>query len=514
MRTENSKGPDQRREERQVQPEEKCCIRDATKFNHASGRVHQTVTSAMSYLRLSLTYQIAAHYGLQLLRSTMPVMLIFSMMFATLNLMGIGRTLGRVKEAVSAGITVDQQVLQDASASVEWGEEGVVIDPETGKVDFWGTALSPELLRRPFRLTLAFQSEPGGQVVSVTFLLEGRVFMLGYMLLTLLACDLFRLLYFIRHRNRIYRRVLAPIRDMTDMAATLSANNLSNRLNVAGVKNELKDLAAVINSMLDRIELSYNSQKQFVSDASHELRTPLAVIQGYTDMLRRWGKDDPNVLEEGIEAISQEAASMKELVESLLFLARHDKKTLLMEMETFQPREVIQELHKEALMVAPEHTFVLDGLDEGEIEADRSMVKQVMRILLDNAVKYTPKGGTITMGVRRGDHQFTFTMQDTGPGIAPHEAVKVFDRFYRAEGARKSQASGHGLGLSIARIIVMAHDGKIQVRSKQGEGTAFLVTLPEKHQVKSSQEERPPLQVPETRQQKKTGKRRKSKKVA
>lgn len=141
------------------------------------------------------------------------------------------------------------------------------------------------------------------------------------------------------------------------MAATLSASNLSNRINIAGTKNELKDLAMVINSMLDRIERSYNSQKQFVSDASHELRTPIAVIQGYVNMLNRWGKDDKTVLEEGITAIAQETESMKGLVESLLFLARHDKKTLLMEMEPFDPCEVVSEVHREAAMVSPDYTF-------------------------------------------------------------------------------------------------------------------------------------------------------------
>ena len=265
---------------------------------------------------------------------------------------------------------------------------------------------------------------------------------------------------------------------MTEMAQTLSAANLSNRLNVAGTKNELKDLAVVINSMLDRIERSYNSQKQFVSDASHELRTPIAVIQGYADMLRRWGKDDPEVLEESLEAISQETHGMKDLVESLLFLARHDKKTLMMEKTSFDALELAREVQREAAMVTPADTFTLDPEEPASLTADRGMVKQVLRILVDNAVKYPPKGSTITIGCVKTATGCTLSVHDQGCGIPANELPKIFDRFYRSDKARQSETGGHGLGLSIARIIVVAHKGKLRVRSKPGCGSVFSIILP------------------------------------
>ena len=245
-----------------------------------------------------------------------------------------------------------------------------------------------------------------------------------------------------------------------------------------GAKNELKDLALVINGMLDRIELSYNSQKQFVSDASHELRTPIAVIQGYVGMLERWGKTDKAVLDEGISAISQEAASMKELVERLLFLARHDKKTLMLEMEVFDPLEVMSEVHREAKLLSPVHRFELSPAQNARVNADKGMLKQLMRILVDNAIKYTPDGGSITLGVRRDSRTCYLSVTDTGAGISAEDLPKVFDRFYRCDEARKSQTSGHGLGLSIARIIVAAHGGHLKVRSKVGAGTTFTACLP------------------------------------
>ena len=293
-----------------------------------------------------------------------------------------------------------------------------------------------------------------------------------------LCLDLYRVVYFINRRHRLNRVVVKPITDMAEKAATLSANNLSDRISVEGAKNELKDLAMVINGMLDRIEVSYNSQKQFVSDASHELRTPIAVIQGYVNMLQRWGKTDKDVLDEGISAIEQEAASMKELVERLLFLARHDKKTLMLEVESFDPLEVMSEIHREAKMLSDKHRFELSPAQNSRINGDKDMIKQLMRILLDNAIKYTPAGGSITLGVKQEKNNCVLSVTDTGAGISAEELPKVFDRFYRCDEARKSQTSGHGLGLSIARIIVSAHGGQLKVRSKVGAGTTFSVLLP------------------------------------
>ena len=173
---------------------------------------------------------------------------------------------------------------------------------------------------------------------------------------------------------------------------------------------------------------------------------------------------------------------MKELVESLLFLARHDKKTLMMEMEAFDALDVLTELHREAAMVTPEDTFILSPAASCPLEGDRSMVKQVMRILCDNAVKYTPKGGIITIAIEQRPGWVTLSVSDNGPGISQEDLPKIFERFYRADAARRSEGGGHGLGLSIARIIVMAHGGKLRVRSKVGVGSTFFVDLPEKQE--------------------------------
>lgn len=475
---------------------------DVRGFNRLSQALHGVVSSTLSNFRLSLTFRIAIHYGVQLMRTTLPMCLLVTLFYMGAQVPGMERTIHRIAAAdIPADGVYTQDVIQDASVSAELQPEeeytrSVSVVTEDGSyemtyasalpqsTDEWlreifRTAVHPRLFRRPFILTLPCGAVEG-RMLHVSFQLEERLTVWGTLMAAVLACDLIRVCGFIRRRNRLDKRVLAPIRDITDMAATLSASNLSNRINIAGTKNELKDLATVINTMLDRIERSYNSQKQFVSDASHELRTPIAVIQGYVNMLQRWGKDDKTVLEEGISAIAQETASMKELVESLLFLARHDKKTLMMEMESFDPCDVMTEVHKEAAMMTPEDHFLLTPLEHTTIEADRGMVKQVLRILCDNAMKYTPKGGTITMGVQSYPGGCTLILSDTGPGISREELPKVFDRFYRSDSARKAESGGHGLGLSIARIIVVAHGGKIRVRSKVGEGTTFAVVLPQK----------------------------------
>ena len=169
---------------------------------------------------------------------------------------------------------------------------------------------------------------------------------------------------------------------------------------------------------------------------------------------------------------------MKDLVENLLFLARHDKKSLLLEKSLFDPCEVAEEVQREAAMVNGGYTFLLDPEEHCEIDADRNMIKQVIRILVDNAVKYSKEGTSVTLGVKAQENSCLLTVKDEGSGIPAEELPKIFDRFYRADAARHSETGGHGLGLSIARIIVVSHGGKLRVRSRVGVGTIFEIELP------------------------------------
>ena len=246
---------------------------------------------------------------------------------------------------------------------------------------------------------------------------------------------------------------------------------------------ELQGIESAINNLIDRMKQSYVQQARFVSDASHELRTPISVIQGYANMLDRWGKEDEKVLEESISAIKTESESMSKLVEQLLFLARGDNGKNQLTMEDIDLSAMMQELYDEYLMVDPAHEFILKN--EGTpvmAYGDYAMIKQTARILTDNAVKYTPEGNEIYFSAYTDEKGVpVFEVQDTGIGIAPEDLPKVFERFYRADDARNRKTGGTGLGLSIAKWIVDRHGGHFDIKSYPDAGTRFSVFLPVKN---------------------------------
>ena len=279
---------------------------------------------------------------------------------------------------------------------------------------------------------------------------------------------------FILLGNYIVHKLLKPIKDMTDCVKDINGTSL-NRLDTNVAKDELKDLAITFNEMLDRLELYMNQQKQFVSDASHELRTPIAIIQGYTEMLERWGKDDPAILEESINSLSQETANMKELLEKLLFLSRSDKKTLKVEKEPFNLSVLCHEVIKETGFIDDEHDILAKITEDVMLSGDRGLIKELIRILVDNALKYTPEGGSITLGCNISKQNVILSIQDTGIGIAREHIPHLFERFYRIDEARNKSTGGTGLGLAIAMQIIKVHDAQISVTSELNQRTSFLI---------------------------------------
>lgn len=274
------------------------------------------------------------------------------------------------------------------------------------------------------------------------------------------------------------RGIFQPIKEMTQTVKEISEKNLNLRLNVSGSKNELKELTLTFNEMMNRIEEQYNKQKQFVSDASHELRTPIAVIQGYAVMLDRWGKNDQEVLQESIASIKNEAHNMRELVDKLLFLARHENSSFIFQKEEFSLTEMILETARETQIIDSAHIITYDINQEVSVYADKNMLKQAIRIFIDNAIKYSPAGGEIAIGLGKEDKNITVSIKDNGIGMTRNELKHIFDRFYRSDQSRTKDKGGHGLGLAIAKIIVLNHNGKIRVKSKLDEGSEFTIILP------------------------------------
>ena len=278
--------------------------------------------------------------------------------------------------------------------------------------------------------------------------------------------------------SRASRRLLAPIKTMTEAVREISFNQLDRRLDVRGSKNELKDLAKTFNDMLDRIQKSVQQQNRFVSDASHELRTPISVIQGYTNLLARWGKDDRKVLEESISALQSEAESMNHLIEELLFLARDDSGTLKITKEQFQLKEIINEILYETSLMETTHQIVSEKQEDFPVSADRKLIKEAVRILVDNSIKYTPAGGTIKLNCYVKNKQAIISVEDNGIGISKEDLPHIFTRFYRTDKSRTKESGGTGLGLTIAKLIIDNHQGKINVWSELNEGTIFRIQLP------------------------------------
>ena len=277
----------------------------------------------------------------------------------------------------------------------------------------------------------------------------------------------------------VSQRILRPISEMTRTAHDIAIENMGRRLEVAPVEDELTELAKTFNSMLDRLQAGIVQQQRFVSDASHELRTPATVIRGYSDLLARWGSRDPEILNEGIETIRSESENMQQLIEQLLFLARADQRRQPLKPEMLELSKIVADVVHSLKPVTKEHTLELLKNDSGTILADKVTIKQMLRIFLDNAIKYTPKGGRITVESVRLVDKIRLSVTDTGIGIAPENQKKVFDRFFRVDTSHsKREISGTGLGLSIASWIADQHDITIELDSELGRGTTIMVLIP------------------------------------
>lgn len=276
----------------------------------------------------------------------------------------------------------------------------------------------------------------------------------------------------------ISRKILRPIRNITETAKEIEINQLGKRFEVTDSNDELQELAKTFNHMLNRIQTGFEQQRRFVADASHELRTPVTVISGYIDILDRWGKQDPPALQEGISAIKSEAANMYRLIEKLLFLARADQSKQVINKVVVAMEPLIAEIVQETRLIAPGHRIELPKNDPAIIYADPTSLKEMLRIFIENSIKYTPEGGTISVISQKTDQHLDVTIQDTGIGIPEADQPKIFDRFYRVDKSRAKTTGGTGLGLSIARWIAEQHNSTINLSSTPGEGTTITVRIP------------------------------------
>jgi two-component system OmpR family sensor kinase len=273
-------------------------------------------------------------------------------------------------------------------------------------------------------------------------------------------------------------RALRPIARMSAVAESISASNLSQRIDAAGTKSELGGLAAVLNSTFQRLEAAFQRQARFTADASHELRTPLAVIQSQTELAlarERTGEE----YRWALEACHRASQRLRTLTDDLLTLARADAGQLVSAQRPLDLQATVAECAEMIQPLADERQVHVNlDLQSAAVTGDAERLKQLVTNLLSNAVRYNREGGTVDVKLGRDGTNTLLTVADTGIGIPPEDQRRIFERFARLDHARSRDQGGNGLGLAICKEVAEAHGGRIELTSNAGQGTTVSVRLP------------------------------------
>ena len=273
-------------------------------------------------------------------------------------------------------------------------------------------------------------------------------------------------------------RVLKPVEQITRTAQKIEESDLSQRITVKN-DDELGRLATTLNDMIERLEEAFNRQRQFTADASHELRTPLAIMQAEATLALSKERTEADY-RKSLETISQESTYMSSVIGKLLFLARSDAGKEQLNFEDVDIKELLTGLSTniEALAQDKGIKFSVDAQESLIVNGDKVKLRQLFINILENAVRYTPADGAVSVSLVKKDENALATVSDTGIGIPPEHLPHIFERFYRVDKARSKADGGVGLGLAIAQYIAESHKGTIEVESQVGKGTTFTVTIP------------------------------------
>jgi signal transduction histidine kinase len=293
-------------------------------------------------------------------------------------------------------------------------------------------------------------------------------------------------------------RALTPIDAITQTASSITrTKDLEQRLNIMDNVSEVGQLAATFNVMLDRIQQLFKTQERLIADVSHELRTPLTTVQGNIELLQKMALTSPNhlqpssygvafgvTLQETLREVANETNRMSKMINDLLLLAQADSGALQLQMAPIEMDTLLLEVYRQTKRIAEQRKTYkgweirLGSEDQASVWGDRERLRQLLINLTDNALKYTPEGGTITLSLENGDQWVKIEVKDTGMGIPVGQQEQIFERFYRTDKARSRELGGSGLGLSIVQWITQAHHGRITVTSKPQEGSTFTLWLP------------------------------------
>ena len=274
------------------------------------------------------------------------------------------------------------------------------------------------------------------------------------------------------------RRALKPVEQIAQTALQIEEKDLSQRIPV-NTRDELGRLASVLNQMFERLEKAFKRQREFAGDASHELRTPLAVIQAESTLALQKERD-ASEYRKSLELVAQEAEHMAHIIDQLLTLARADAGKELLSFAAIELDKLVVDVVQDAEVLCREKglIFELGEMTGVTVDGDRARLKELVLNLLDNAIRYTPAGGTVSLSLIREGRMAVVAVRDTGIGIPPEYLPYIFERFYRVDKARSRSDGGSGLGLAICQHIAEVHGGKIEVESQEGKGSIFSVFLP------------------------------------
>lgn len=354
----------------------------------------------------------------------------------------------------------DQKVLKDFPTSYQKSERKQVLDYDG----------------RPY----AFISLPiiweNGEVAELQMVedLSQTAANLKTLSLVLLAVTMIATIPVIVSTRVLSNVITKPITVMIQTMRDIRKSGQYKRIELTNESNdELHEMGKTFNEMMDLLEVNYEKQEIFVSNASHELKTPLTVIDSYSSLLKRRGQQDPKLFQEAVDAIQSEAIHMRELTQQLLLMAKHDEQWKL-HIESFPLLQLVDESvtsfregYKRDISIIVE--------EESIVKTDKQKLKQVFYILMENALKYSEKPVIVVIGKERS--QTSIKIIDQGIGIPSEDVGKVFDRFYRVDKARARKTGGYGLGLSLAKELADAIGAKLFLESVEGEGTTANILL-------------------------------------
>jgi heavy metal sensor kinase len=383
---------------------------------------------------------------------------------------------------------IRDSVVLNREGTVQWKGEAIgmiaKLDPLLRNQVFQGQTVYETLLR-PQSSPVRRISFPITSEGRIEYILQTQVSLdlvnetLKWLIITLGAVTIGIFICAWVGSNWIARMALSPVETLGQTAANVSAQSLDTRVFLDAPYHEFQQLAQSFNNMFERLQRAFESQRRFVGDAAHELKTPLTAMKGNMEV----GLQRERSTEEYRDLLSTSLGQVERLVrlvKSLLTLTQFSGEHLPIVLKPVLMEPLIKELVSELSILAEDKgcLFTSHIQEVPKVLGDAGQLKQLVINLLDNAIRHTPQGGSVTVTLQSSADKVRLTVEDTGSGIATEHLPHIFERFYRADPARDRESGGTGLGLAIAKEIALAHNGTINVRSEVGQGSVFTVSLP------------------------------------